>query len=173
MINNCAGGMTPWGTWLTCEENFNGYFWGKLADEPSGGQELQALRRPGTPAYAWGKFHDRFDIAKEPNEANRFGWMVEIDPVRSRSTPKKRTALGRFKHEGAAGIVNKDGRVRRLSSATTSASTMSTVRHRRHGRSRTTAPPTRTCSTRARSRSRASTPTARASGCRWCTARGR
>ncbi len=64
----------------------------------------------GTPAYAWGKFHDRFDISKEPNEANRFGWIVEIDPFDPTSTPKKRTALGRFKHEGAAGLINKDGR---------------------------------------------------------------
>ena len=61
-------------------------------------------------AYAWGKFDERFDITKEPNEANRFGWIVEIDPFAPASVPKKRTALGRNKHEGAAGIVNKDGR---------------------------------------------------------------
>jgi secreted PhoX family phosphatase len=109
MLNNCAGGVTPWGTWLSCEENFNGYFWGKLADSHP---EARNFKRYGVPstAYAWGKFEDRFDIDKEPNEANRFGWVVEIDPFDPNSTPKKRTAMGRFKHEGAAGILNKDGR---------------------------------------------------------------
>lgn len=111
MLNNCAGGVTPWGTWLTCEENFNGYFWGKAAAEPIT-PEARALRRYGAPAewYAWGRFHDRFDALKEPNEPNRFGWVVEIDPFDPTSTPVKRTAMGRFKHEGAGNIVNSDGR---------------------------------------------------------------
>ena len=111
MINNCAGGITPWGTWLTCEENFNGYFWGKAAAEPIS-PEARALRRYGAPAewYAWGRYHDRFDTLKEPNEPNRFGWVVEIDPFDPDSTPVKRTAMGRFKHEGAGNIVNGDGR---------------------------------------------------------------
>ena len=111
MINNCAGGRTPWGTWLSCEENFNGYFCGELADEPSRG--CRNYKRIGIPSrwYNWGDYFDRFDVGKEPNEANRFGWVVEIDPFDPTSMPVKRTALGRFKHEGAAGIVNKDGRV--------------------------------------------------------------
>lgn len=109
-LNNCAGGMTPWGTWLMAEENFHGYFLGKL---PEGHAETAAYKRYGVGAgeYGWGKHDSRFDLASEPNEANRFGWMVEVDPADPASTPVKRTALGRFKHEGADVSVNRDGRV--------------------------------------------------------------
>ena len=92
------------------EENFHGYFWGELADDHP---EARNYKRYGVPGnwYAWGRYHERFDIAKEPNEANRFGWVVEVDPFDPASTPVKRTSMGRFKHEGAQTIVNRDGRV--------------------------------------------------------------
>lgn len=109
MINNCSGGVTPWGTWLSGEENIHYYFAGKL---PDGHVEADNAKRMGLgkPQYGWGRFHERFDLAKTPNEPNRFGWVVEIDPFDPGSTPKKRTALGRFKHEGAAGVTAGDGR---------------------------------------------------------------
>ncbi|WP_368177945.1 PhoX family phosphatase [Aeromonas sp. R7-1] len=108
-FNNCANGQTPWGTYLTCEENFNGYF-------GSAGKPVldQRTARYGLAAedagFGWYKFDERFDLAKHPQEPHRFGWVVEIDPRDPASTPKKRTALGRFKHENAAFTVNQDGR---------------------------------------------------------------
>lgn len=117
-LNNCAGGITPWGTWLMAEENFNGNFWGgdKAASQQEGQGDDPAKvlnARYGVPGnwYAWGRFHDRYDISKEPNEPNRFGWMVEVDPSDPNSTPVKRTALGRMKHEGGESVLNPDGRV--------------------------------------------------------------
>jgi secreted PhoX family phosphatase len=109
MLNNCAGGTTPWGTWLTGEENTHGYFWGKFDEEHPDARNQKRYGVPGN-WLNWGAYTDRFNLAKEPNEPNRFGWIVEIDPFNPTSTPKKRTALGRAKHEGAAGIINKDGR---------------------------------------------------------------
>jgi hypothetical protein len=118
-LNNCAGGATPWGTYLTAEENFHGYFWSDLCatggKPPAGlgGAQAKSYERYGVPGLwqAWGKFIDRFNVDKEPNEPNRFGWIVEIDPFDASSVPVKHTALGRFRHEGAECLVNKDGRI--------------------------------------------------------------
>lgn len=109
--NNCANGHTPWGTYLTCEENFNGYF--SSSDEAV--QPTSEMKRYGIGqkdwGYGWGKFDDRFDFAKTPNECNRAGYVVEIDPFDPSSTPKKRTALGRFKHENAELVIADNGHV--------------------------------------------------------------
>ncbi|HKU13253.1 MAG TPA: PhoX family phosphatase [Steroidobacteraceae bacterium] len=110
-LNNCAMGFTPWGTYLACEENFNGYF-RKVAtsDNPLTAME----RRYGigaSPVNAWYTTDKRFDTNQEPNEPNRFGWVVEIDPFDPGSTPVKRTGLGRLKHEGAWVQEARDGRV--------------------------------------------------------------
>lgn len=108
-FNNCAGGITPWGTYLMAEENVNMYFMG----DPDGHPEADKLKRMGIPMtmYGWGRFHKRFDISQEPNEPNRFGWVVEVDPLNPNAQPKKRTALGRFKHEGCESIIARDGRL--------------------------------------------------------------
>jgi secreted PhoX family phosphatase len=107
-LNNCAGGSTPWGTWLTCEENFNAFFGG----DP-GKLDPQVAKRYGLgrSQYGWEPHDARFDMEKEPNESNRFGWVVEIDPYEPQSAPVKRTALGRVKHEGCTYALAKDGRV--------------------------------------------------------------
>lgn len=109
-LNNCGSGFTPWGTYLTCEENWNGYF--GTADATWVPSELE--RRYGVTAagfgYDWHIAENRFDLAVNRNEANHFGWTVEIDPFDPNSTPIKRTALGRFKHEGAA-VTESRGRV--------------------------------------------------------------
>jgi len=106
-LNNCGSGMTPWGTYLTCEENFIFYFNGP--DQPGAHERRWGMRKGGA-GYRWHEFDERFDATKHPNEANRFGWVVEIDPHNPSSTPVKRTAMGRAAHEGATVAVTKDGR---------------------------------------------------------------
>ena len=111
-LNNCAGGNTPWGTVLSAEENFNQYFANAAAVTDPATQAAHA--RYGMPAGAsdrrWEQHYDRFDMAKEPNEPFRFGWVVEIDPSDPTFVPRKRTALGRFKHEAATISIARDGR---------------------------------------------------------------
>jgi secreted PhoX family phosphatase len=111
-LANCAMGVTPWGTYLTCEENFHGYFG---ADKILGGTSDAAARRygttPGGQWVDWYRFDERFDVLKHPNESHRFGWVVEIDPMDPTSTPIKRTALGRKCTESATCTLTRDGRV--------------------------------------------------------------
>ncbi|MFF7179984.1 alkaline phosphatase PhoX [Streptomyces sp. NPDC008121] len=104
-LNNCAGGTTPWGTTLHGEENFNQYFAnGSSATDKRYGIGTGATERK------WERFDKRFDLKQEPNEVHRQGWVVELDPYDPDSTPKKRTALGRFKHEAAQPRLTEDGR---------------------------------------------------------------
>ena len=106
---NCGGGVTPWGTILTCEEGASDTFGGDVEKNPQA-STLKRYGYDGSDVYARAKFDNRFNLEKEPNEANRFDWVVEIDPYDPSSTPKKRTALGRMAHEAATMIINKDGR---------------------------------------------------------------
>lgn len=120
-LNNCANGYTPWGTYLTCEENWNGYFSNETGDVqgvPGNDQKLEILQgqtrygiTKGGFGYRWHEHDERFRADLNPNEPNRFGYIVEIDPHDTRSTPKKRTALGRCKHENAEHVVAANGQV--------------------------------------------------------------
>lgn len=120
-LNNCAHGYTPWGTYLTCEENWNGYFSNETGDVEGvddldqkqtivKGQTRYGVVKGGF-GYRWHEVDERFRADLHPNEVNRFGWVVEIDPFDPDSTPVKRTTLGRFKHEGAEVMVDDRNRV--------------------------------------------------------------
>jgi uncharacterized protein len=111
-FNNCAGGTTPWGTILTAEENVQIYFTGDAGQGPEAASRKRYNITGRNARYeAWGRHFDRFNLDKEPNEPNRFGWIVEIDPYDPKSTPVKRTALGRAAHECATQALSHDGRV--------------------------------------------------------------
>jgi uncharacterized protein len=111
-LHNCSGGQTPWGTILTCEENILYYFRGDPEKETTQQKRSREAYYIGhSKAYHWNEVEDRFDLSKEPNEPNRFGWVVEIDPRDPNSIPIKRTSLGRIFHESANPILNYDGRV--------------------------------------------------------------
>ena len=107
--------MTPWGTTLHGEENVNQYFGtssGSVTEDPREPRYARYGISTSEPAgRRWHEVDERFDLVAEPNEANRFGWIVELDPYDPTSTQKKRTALGRFKHEGANVRIAEDGRV--------------------------------------------------------------
>jgi uncharacterized protein len=127
MLNNCGGGNTPWGTVLTAEENFDQYF-GKSGSttiatstvaDPYAKKSIYESYTPnsfGFPTGAsirkWETSYSRFDLSTVDGakESLKFGWIVEIDPYDPQSTPKKRTALGRFKHEAAAGQLAPSGK---------------------------------------------------------------
>jgi len=102
-VNNCGSGSTPWGTFLTCEENFNGYFGANSDFTGTEEQDRYGFSSTGF-GYGWHVFDKRFDLTDPDyvNESNRFGWIVEIDPLDGTKKPVKRTALGRFKHEAIA-----------------------------------------------------------------------
>ncbi len=107
-MNNCGAGKTPWGTYLTCEENFNGYF----GSTDGNFERPDDFRRYGINLegrYTYEVHDARYDISKNPNEPYRHGYVTEIDPSDPTSTPKKRTALGRFKHENAACVIAPSG----------------------------------------------------------------
>jgi uncharacterized protein len=121
-VNNCANGHTPWGTYLTCEENWAGYFRRVAATDDANrtakelaafarygvagnGRELWATVTPDTADNKYGRWNTMVTGATTAddyrNVSNTFGFVVEIDPFTTTSTPRKRTALGRFGHEGA------------------------------------------------------------------------
>ncbi|MCC2606959.1 PhoX family protein [Planctobacterium marinum] len=106
---NCAGGITPWGTILTAEENFDKYFSGDV-DKLAQKDNFRRYGFSGEQEKNWSQYEERWDLNKHPGEAFHMGWIVEIDPYDPNSVPKKRTGLGRFKHEGANVTIAPDGR---------------------------------------------------------------
>ena len=109
-FGNCAGGVTPWGTVLSGEENVDYMFAGEYNES----NETTTHDRFGMKTQArksWAKHYPRWDMSKEPNEPLHAGWIVEIDPYDPASTPQKHTSLGRFKHEGCNVFINNDQRV--------------------------------------------------------------
>ncbi|UVJ43674.1 PhoX family phosphatase [Pseudomonas sp. LS1212] len=109
-FQNCANGMTPWGTYLTCEENFTDCFGSSNPAQVFDAAQTRYGASVASKEIGWHHHDPRFDLASNPNELNRHGWVVEIDPFDPQSRPVKRTALGRFKHENAALAETRDGR---------------------------------------------------------------
>ncbi len=110
-LNNCAGGLTPWGTVLSGEENFNQYFHASGARDERYLASYDRYGISGVSRRRWDEVDRRFDLSLEPHEPFRFGWVVELDPFDPTSTPRKHTMLGRFKHEGANVTIASTGQV--------------------------------------------------------------
>lgn len=112
-VNNCSSGQTPWGTYVTCEENFNGYFW--VGGEAVSDDQQELFDRYGFSefgfGYPWGGLDERWRADLNPGRTNTYGWNVEIDPFDPDAKPIKRTAMGRIKHEGATFTETRNGRV--------------------------------------------------------------
>lgn len=112
-LGNCAAGSTPWGTFLTAEENTNDFFGNAAAADfdPMLARASQRFGiRGGPSAYRWEIVDERFDHARQPSESMKFGWIVEIDPLDPDRPVRKRTALGRFRHEGATTVLSRNDR---------------------------------------------------------------
>ena len=107
---NCSGGTTPWGTTLHGEENFHGYFDASGALDATQNAAYQRYGITGK-GKGWSEVDERFDLTVEANEVNRFGWIVELDPLDPSAPPVKHTMLGRVKHEGCNVTIAEDGRV--------------------------------------------------------------
>lgn len=123
-LNNCSMGVTPWGTYLMCEENWHNYFINRDAVDYANRVSHQRYglateRKEPAKEYSWETADPRFDATPDPaqahggyvNEPHRFGWVVEVDPFDSASTPVKRTALGRYCRECAVVSQGADGRL--------------------------------------------------------------
>ena len=109
--NNCSCGRTPWGTYLSCEENVGPYFVRNVTEFSSLHDRYGILQENRGWGFRWHEFDPRVDASLHPNECNRFGWVLELDPHDPTAAPVKRTALGRLAHEGATVVVAPDNRV--------------------------------------------------------------
>ena len=117
IVNQCGSAETPWGTYLTTEENFNGYFWEEtggtapaITEEQAANNERYGVAGRGFD-YLWATTDEDWRADLDPNRPNTFGYMVEIDPYNPNIAPVKHSALGRFKHKGAAFLTTPGGEV--------------------------------------------------------------